>query len=127
MVNLEALNIETLTKEDLLSLSNSPPKGKFTDFVVVPTGGIHDSGFECMKFILLNRGTVVGVVSGCSDVIHLNGIGGFGRTGSYTGNQKPISWHIDCLPSSGCLRFWCNKKLSTDEFVGSDFCVYVED
>lgn len=126
MVNITEINIIDATRSDLKALRNFPPKGKFSSFVVVPTGNLHDSGYEAMKFILLNRDKIVGVVSGCSDVIHLNGIGGYGKIGASADRIKPIAWHVDCLPGSGCLHFWCNKYLSIDEFIGSDFCVYVE-
>jgi len=89
----------------------------FDSFVVLPERYKHDSGFQCMSFILLNKDKVVGKVGGGSDVFHLNGIGGYG-----------IDWNIDCLPKSKLLRFWSFQyNLSCDEISLSDFSIYIEE
>lgn len=67
------------TKEEFLNLGYKRPEGPFDGFVIIPTGELHDSGYMCMKLALTYHYEVVGCVSGYSDVIHLNGIGGYGK------------------------------------------------
>jgi len=73
---------------------------------------LHDSGYRCMSFIALDKkAQPLGRIGGCSDVIHVDGIGGYGykwteRT-SGVPTQVPVSaWMIDCLPRSGLLRIF---------------------
>lgn len=114
------------TKQEYLGMDYFMPNEPFRSIIIVPTGEIHDSGFECMKFILTDGAKLVGVVGGGSDVININGIGGYGkdfRTAIATGMVPCVDWSIDCLPESGCLRLFSHKKceLSYKDFVGSSF------
>jgi len=105
-------NIEEISQEELnaLPFSTSEIVGKeFDNIIIVPTCEMHDSGFRCMKYILLKWGNglnVVGVVGGYSDVIHLH--------------KGKVS--IDCLPC-GYLRVMLNETARVPYFVGSDFFV----
>ena len=117
------------TKEEFLSMENRSPEEPFTEIIIVPTDKIHDSGYLCMKFVLCNNGRIVGVVSGWSDVVHVNGIGGYGRDYEYslrTGMTKRVAWTIDCLTGSGCIRLLSNCECEVRDFIGSDFCFYVK-
>ena len=85
-----------------------------------------------MKFALINHGEIVGCVGGGSDVIHLNGIGGYGKYDNddyiearKNNTVKRIDWRIDCLPN-GLLRLFCSHKLDIDELILSDFNLYVK-
>ena len=99
----------------------------FNSVVIVPTDEIHDSGYTCMKFVLLYKDEVVGVCGGYSDVVHINGIGGYGEMkGRLPQLIRPVGWKIDCLPC-GLLRLFCERKLKTEEWIGSDFPVYATD
>ena len=40
--------------------------------------GMHDSGFRSMAFVPCKDGEPIGIVSGGSDALHIEGIGGFG-------------------------------------------------
>lgn len=96
--------------------------------VIIPTNELHDSGFGCMKFALLNNRNIVGCVGGYSDVIHLNGIGGYGKYGDVaykTNMTKRIAWSIDCLPN-GLIRLFCCHKLDLDKIICSDFNLYIK-
>lgn len=121
------------TRDEFLAMDNFMPKGTFRDIIIVPTGEIHDSGFMCMKFILAKRGEIVGVVSGWSDVVHINGIGGYGNNvmapfGGVKQKTKVVGWSIDCMPGSGCVRLFSDKDCVIEgTFVGSDFVFYVEE
>lgn len=124
-------NINSMTLEELLAVPYSKTRGEigtFKGFIIVPTGELHDSGFGCMKFVLTLHDDIVGAVGGWCDVVHLNGIGGYGLNWqrSLTSRNVPvIDWSIDLLPKSGCLRVFSGHKLVLrDGFICSDFEVY---
>lgn len=75
-------------------------------FVILPGKGnksaLHDSGYRCMDFVLIDNYKPVGRINSCSDVIHLDGIGGDGV------NRIRPGWNIDCLPKSGLFHIWSN-------------------
>lgn len=124
-------NIKSMTLEELLAVPYNKTLGEigpFKGFIIVPTGELHDSGFGCMKFVLTLHDDIVGAVGGWCDVVHLNGIGGYGLDWqkSLTNRNVPvIDWSIDLLPKSGCLRVFSGHKLVLrDGFICSDFEVY---
>lgn len=114
------------TREEFEKLDYFKAADKFNGIVIIPTNELHDSGYGCMKFALLKHDEVVGCVGGGSDVIHLNGIGGYGRKYNNTNMVKRIDWSIDCLPN-GLLRLFCSHKLDIDDIICSDFNLYVAD
>lgn len=122
-------DIKKMTKKELMELENFIPKKNFTGIVIVPMNYKHDSGFQCMKYILLNHWDIVGVVGGGSDVMHINGIGGYGKEPNYiTRMVKAHDLRIDCLPKSKCLRLFSDDEMELwDLFCGSDFSFYYVD
>ena len=106
--------------------------GEFDSLIILPTNYLHDSGFKCMDFVAVVDNIPKCRLSGCSDVMHLNGIGGFGdnwleKYGSVPSSIKPISWNIDCLKRSKLLRLFCNhNKLKAGEALSS-FEIYAVD
>lgn len=99
---MKGLNLITL--KEFQAMENFGQSEIFNDVVIVPTDEIHDSGFRCMKFILVRRGKVVGCVSGWSDVVHPNGIGNFGSSFNPAINATMIprmDLRIDCLKQVG--------------------------
>lgn len=125
------IDINKITITELRAVAERYPTEPFTSFVIVPMNRTHDSGFGCMKFVLLRDNEIVGCVGGFSDVVHLNGIGGYGRNwieGFYSQSAtKPIGWSMDLLRKSGCVRVFCGRELTTDEWVCSDFEVFVSE
>lgn len=118
------------TREEFENLDYFAPTGEFNGIVIIPTNEMHESGYMCMKFALMDHLEVVGCVGGGSDVIHLNGIGGYGKYENFkevlkTGLTKRVDWSIDCLPN-GLIRLFCSKKLELDEIICSDFNLYVK-
>jgi hypothetical protein len=119
------------TREEFENLDYFKPTDEFNGVVIIPTNELHESGFGCMKFALINNSEVVGCVGGGSDVINLNGIGGYGKYNKHfdealkTNMTKRVDWSIDCL-SNGLIRLFCSHKLDIDEFICSDFNLYVE-
>jgi len=120
------------SKEEFEKLEYKRPDGDFNGCVIIPTGEMHDSGFGCMRFALTMDNEIVGCVGGGSDIIHLNGIGGYGQYGEkymerVTSQMVPvIGWSIDCLPS-GFLRIFSHKNLSIEDIICSDFILYAKE
>ena len=116
-----------MTRKQFLEIEEHYPTEPFNGFVIVPTGKKHDSGYGCMRFILECHGKIVGAVGGWADVVHLNGIGGYGlnweRTLS-TGTIEVTDWNIDLLPTSKCLRVFSSRELKIEDIICSDFEVF---
>ena len=91
----------------------------YDQIIIVPTENIHDTGYLCMKYVLVEVGKeyppkIVGVVGGWSDVLHLG-----------QGARTPKA-NIDCLPNSECLRLILYENCLVPRFIGSDFYVISE-
>ncbi len=122
--------IENMTRKDFEALPArehwSKPV-KCNSIVLLPTRQMHDSGYRVMDFVACNGNRPVCRLSGCSDVLNLDGIGGYGWkwTERYVGVPKmipPSGWSVDCLPRSGLLRIFpyswkmeCGAALSNFE------------
>ena len=119
-------DIEKMTKTEFMNLPNKKLKGYFNNIIIVPMNELHDSGYRCMKFILCMDRDIVGVVSGWSDVMHFDGIGGYGRNlgNFYNQARRMPSYSIDCLPKSRLIRVMTHELLEAESFVGSDFIFY---
>lgn len=113
-------------------------KLEFDSFVIIPVEDddhnieLHDSGYGCMEFCLIKDNEPIGKIGGGSDVIEIDGIGGYGYNWAERcyGIPRTVSvhgWIIDLLPC-GYLNVWTRRKLFlADKFVGSTFEVYSED
>ena len=120
--------------KDFIELKPFEPKEPFNGFIVIPqmVVELHDSGYRFIKVALTNRGRVVGCVEGCTDVIHLNGIGGYGKFNDKyenrvrTGLAPAIDWSIDVAPN-GLVRVFCTKELELDSFPLSDLPIYLKE
>ena len=111
-------------KEDFLKMDLFYEGEEFNSIILVPTGELHDSGWETMRFVLVNGGKIVGVVSGWSDVLHINGIWRW----LFQSEEEvlPTNWTIDCLPGSHLMRLMCNRACALREPITSDFEVFVK-
>lgn len=116
-----------------------PNKDTFQSMVIIPTGEEHDSGFQCMEFALIgDDGAAICRVGGGSDVIVIDGIGGYGVRGiskalKLSNGQPVVVPHgcsIDCLPC-GYLRLFsnggCSLMLERPYWNGSTFEIYAEE
>ena len=121
-------DLREYTLEEFQNMENFGEDSLFTDVIIVPMNELHDSGYRCMKFILVYQGKIVGVVSGWSDVVHPNGIGNYGNLmNSFETNLVPSMYlSIDCLSKSGCVRLMMAGKYKCDDFIGSDFIFFKE-
>ena len=105
---------------------------EFTSLIILPTKYIHDSGYKCMAFIPIDRNNVpLGKISGGSDVIHLDGIGGMGYRWidrGYKDIVKVKGWSMDCLIKSGLVRIMCGGyKLISSKPISSFEIFAVQD
>jgi hypothetical protein len=104
--------------------------GLFDSLVILPAKRLHDSGYRCMYFIACIRGVPKYKLAGGSDVLHIDGIGGYGKDwlkkyGTCPALVEPTAWNIDCLPKSGLLQLFTHGKLSTSPALSS-FEIYTE-
>lgn len=61
-------------------------------------------------------------LSGCSDVIHIDGIGGYGKWTADRGVPTlvpPKGWSIDCLKKSKLIRLFSDGKLRAGRALSS--------
>ena len=73
--------VNDCSRKDLLNIENFYDGRTFHSIVIVPTEETHYSGFRCLKFIFLNREMdIVGALGGGADIVHINGINGYGWT-----------------------------------------------
>ena len=146
------MKITEMTKADFAAIPYLPlwteweklaPNGRleFRSVVIVPVERdgkveLHDSGWGCMDFVLVNKDhEPIGKIGGGSDVLHIDGIGGYGphedqvwawEKSLYSGFVPAKGWTIDCLPC-GYLNLWTKRTLFLeDKFVGSSCEIYSE-
>lgn len=86
--------------------------------------GMHDSGYRLLDFVAVKDQKPICRLSGCSDVIHIEGIGGLGFDWlhRYTGVPDlvpPTDWSIDCLKRSGLLRMFCRGGIRVGSALSS--------
>ena len=121
------MNIFKMKKEDFEKVPARGGKdiGEFDSLVIIPKDYAHDSGWMCMDFVAVNKdGEPICRLSGCSDVLNIDGIGGYGKWqgGEIPQFGKPKGWKIDCLPC-GYLRLFTHSKMIAGP-TASDFGVY---
>ena len=113
---------EMTPKEILDEINSSSPSIKkldwqgeptsFNGLLIVPTGELHGSGWMCMAFIALEGDEPVGYFNYGSDVVNMDGIGGYGRWNSTKGIPamvEPKAWSLDMTPG-GCARLFANRS-----------------
>lgn len=123
------MNIFSMTKEDFEKVPDrqgwSRDVGEFDSLVIIPQDYAHDSGWMCMDFVAVDiNGEPICKLSGCSDVLNFDGIGGYGdyRADKTTIYVEPKGWSIDCLPC-GYLRVFSRGALTAGPAL-SNFAVY---
>ena len=135
------MNISYMTKEDFKNVPSANEYGfkwkdeKFNSIVIIPTDEMHESGCMCMDFVAVDSNfEPICKLSGISDVLHIDGIGGYGyksilgamRTSDGKAVIAPKGWFIDCLPC-GYLRLASDGEMFlTSPFALSSFEIYSE-
>jgi hypothetical protein len=84
---------------------------KCDSIIVLPLRRKHDSGYRVMDFVAVVNGMPICRLSGCSDVLHIDGIGGLGYNWLEEYHKVPdkvipSGWSMDCLLTSGLMRFF---------------------
>lgn len=124
------MNIFYMTKEDFEKVPErdgwAKDIGEFDSLVIIPMDYGHD-GWMCMDFIAVDKeGEPICKLSGCSDILNLDGIGGRGewRCGDLPKLVEPKGWSIDCLPC-GYLRLFSRSTLTAGPALSS-FEIYAK-
>lgn len=121
------MRAEDCTKEDFESLPLRPwnQETECWALVIVPTQQVHDSGYRCMYYVACDKdGEALFRIAGGSDVLHLDGIGGYGYQWLQKGQGvpqlvPPSGWSLDCLKKSGLLRLFSNKPMRVGHALSS--------
>lgn len=89
--------------------------------VILPTRRQHDSGYRCMEFVAVSaKDEPICRIAGGSDVIHIDGIGGYGEWASEVPHSvEPKGWSIDCLKVSGLLRLFSRGDIKIGAALSS--------
>ena len=111
------MNVSEMTRKGFeeLPLREWNEEVIFDSLIILPgkARDLHDSGYRCMDFVAVLNKKPICRLSSCSDVIHIDGIGGVRRRLPFTG------WSIDCLPKSGLLRLFTQAKISCGPSLSS--------
>ena len=125
------MNVFEMKKEDFEKVpargGYSKDVGEFHSLVIIPQDYAHESGWMCMDFVAVDKeGEPICRLSGCSDVLNLDGIGGYGdrRPGMLPHFIEPKGWSIDCLPC-GYLRLFSRSKMTAGAALSS-FEIYAK-
>lgn len=129
---MNEMNIMTMKKADFqkvpLRESWNCVLPAFDSLVIIPERKFHDSGFRCITFVGCKGTEPVFKTSGCSDVLHIDGIGGYGKqdwTKNIPSLVLPKGWAMDCLPC-GYLRLFCHSHALNAGNDLSSFDVFAE-
>ena len=123
-------DLNNYTLEELQNIENYNEEAVFDSIILVPMEELHDSGFRCMKGILVRYGEIVGSVGGWCDVVNPNGIGNYGRYSDSlsrlisSGLIPRMNLSMDCLDKSHCIRIMLDGEWQMDKFIGSNLCFY---
>ena len=127
------MNVFDMTKEDFEKVPErggwSRDIGEFNALVIIPQDYAHDSGWMCMDFVAVSKdGEPICRLSGCSDVLNLDGIGGYGKWRAdeleLPNRIEPKGWSIDCLPC-GYLRLFSRSMMTAGPALSS-FEIYAK-
>ena len=125
------MNVFDMTKEDFEKVPErcgfSEDIGEFDSLVIIPQDYAHDSGWMCMDFVAVSKeGEPICRLSGYSDVLNLDGIGGYGNWcgGEFPNCIEPKGWSIDCLPC-GYLRVFSRNVMTAGPAL-SNFEIYAK-
>ena len=93
-------DINDYTLKEFREMENFGEDIVFNGIIIVPMNRKHDSGYACMKFILLDNRNIVGVVGGWCDVIYPT--------------PTDIDFKVDCLGNSKCVRLMLSKDYKVE-------------
>jgi hypothetical protein len=123
-------SINKWTKRDFMRLPRrkwDENVGSFKSLVIIPMKNIHNSGYRNMDFVAVDKkGVPICRLTDGSDILHIEGIGGYGIEKMY-GNFKamderkiPVAgWTIDCLKRSKLIRLFCDREIVCEPAISS--------
>ena len=130
------MDINLMSRRELLNIPQlkwDEDKAVFDCLIIVPSKGrnkLHESGYRAMTFIAVKNNIPICKISGYSDVVHIDGIGGYGKVpdkyGKVPDKISPSGWSIDCLAKSGLLRIWPSSNSISCGIALSSFEIYAE-
>ena len=100
-------DINDYTLKEFREMENFGEDRIFNSIIIVPMNRKHESGYTCMKFILLFNRDIVGVVGGWCDITYPT--------------IKDISIRVDCLKKSKCVRLMFNEDYIVQPPVWDSF------
>ena len=125
------MNIREMTRKDFEALPHREwdEDIEFDCLVILPMEEKHDGGYRCMDFVAVVGNEAKYLLSRCSDILYINGIGGFGKDwvkkyGGVPEAVPPVGWVLDCLPKSGLLRIWPDSRRMICEHILSSFKIF---
>jgi len=100
---------------------------KCYSLVLLPMREKHESGFRLITIVACGKDQFpICKVTSCSDVIHLEGIGGYGHhwicEGEIPEKVTPKQWDIDYLPVSGLFRLFSRDGIIAGNALSSFEC-----
>lgn len=129
-------DIKEFRKEDFKAYDSvyiNPAKlyNRIYGIVIANTDYTHDSGYKCIRAYALDiDNNIIGTITDYSDVIHINGIGGYGKYSHYIDSPtsdlvERKSFSIDLLPC-GYFRIFKDRSHPFDfnDFIGSDLEIF---
>ena len=131
---MEGIDYMKAKKIDFNSLSHisgiDGTNEEFDSLIIIPERYRHDSGYMCMSFAGCKGDKAICIMGGGSDVIHFDGIGGYGKWWNGAGSKipekiPPKGWSIDCIPC-GYLRIFSGKGKITIGSMLSSFEIYAD-
>lgn len=131
---MKTIDFMTAKKTDFKELPKITelPEGEreFDSLIIIPERYKHDSGYMCMSFAGCKGDKAVCLMGSGSDVIHLDGIGGYGKWWKGAGSQipekiPPKAWSIDCIPC-GYLRIFAGRDKITMGSLPPSFEIYAD-
>lgn len=116
------MNLLALTRKDLLAAPVLPwdkdtvAKG----VIILPVRKPHESGYSLFSLVLWKGQELIGRTPACSDVLHIEGIGGYGLDNFDLTKRLPVvGWSIDILPKAKCICLWCRKNVKVTDALSS--------
>lgn len=131
---MKEINFMTAKKSDFKELPKitelTESEREFDSLIIIPERYKHNSGYMCMSFAGCNGDKAVCIMGGGSDVIHFDGIGGYGKWWNGVGSEIPEkipikAWSIDCIPC-GYLRIFTGTCKITMGSMLSSFEIYAD-
>lgn len=87
----------------------------FDSLIIIPDWRIHESGYRIIRYVPCIESVPLGIWICGSDVLHFDGIGGYGWIDIEKDSEipdciPPRAWSFDILARSGFVQLFCHKE-----------------